>query len=81
MIWMLLACAPDPCEGDSANLTCSVATQSVDYYAELSSRYFDTMDSRVDLEEEMPYSEQVVRWEWTSHWHNASSQRKPMCAM
>ena len=64
MIWMLLACAPDPCEGDSANLTCSVATQSVDYYAELSSRYFDTMDSRVDLEEEMPYSEQVVRWEW-----------------
>lgn len=64
MLLFLLACAPDPCEGDAADITCSQPTQSAETYAELSSRYFDTMDSRVDLEEEMPYSDQVVRWEW-----------------
>ena len=34
------------------------------YYAEMSSKYFDTMDRRVELEEWPPYGETVARWEW-----------------
>ncbi len=37
---------------------------TAEYYADISSRYFDTMDYTVELDEWPPYSELVARWEW-----------------
>ena len=56
--------APDPCAHDGALADCLRPTQTAEYYAEMSSRYFDTMDSTVELEGWPPYSERVARWEW-----------------
>jgi len=56
-----LACGT--CGDDDALMECLSPTQTPDYYAEISSRYFDTMDYRVE-HEAMPYSELVARWEW-----------------
>ncbi len=56
--------APDDCAHDGALATCLTPTQSPEYYAEISSMYFDTMDYTVELDEWPPYSERVARWEW-----------------
>lgn len=68
---LLLACADTaddtaaaPCDGPGALLDCSTPHQTADYYADVSSRYFDTMDYTVALAEPMPYAEWVARWEW-----------------
>ena len=55
---------PDPCAHDGALADCLRPTKSAEYYAEMSSMYFDTMDSTVELEDWPPYSERVARWEW-----------------
>ena len=64
----LVGCEKDvdsePCEGDGALMACSEPTQTADYYAAISSSYFDTMDYRVKLEAWPPYAETVARWEW-----------------
>ncbi len=55
----------DPCAHDGALAECLSPTQTAEYYAEMSSMYFDTMDYSVDLEGVWPpYSELVARWEW-----------------
>lgn len=58
---LLLGCGT--CGGEDALMSCLEPAQTADYYAEISSRYFDTMDHRVE-HEPMPYSELVARWEW-----------------
>jgi hypothetical protein len=67
---MLLACAGsasdtavDPCTTTDALSPCLSPTETAEYYADVSSRYFDTMDYTVDAEP-MPYGELVARWEW-----------------
>jgi len=68
LLLALVGCAKDsavdPCEGDDALAACSSPTQSPEYYASISSAYFDTMDYRVALESWPPYAETVARWEW-----------------
>jgi hypothetical protein len=56
----------DPCEdaGDDTLATCLQPTQTMEYYAQQSSGYFDTMDTAADRDIEPPYSELVARWEW-----------------
>ena len=57
----------DPClnEGtDGASATCLTPKFPASYYAEQSSRYFDTLDVDADPESVPNYSELVVRWEW-----------------
>ena len=48
----LLACSSpkdaDPCGDDGALADCLEPTQTAEYYAEISSMYFDTMDYTVD---------------------------------
>jgi hypothetical protein len=64
---LLVACsapAEDPCGHDGALSTCSSPTKSAEYYASVSSMYFDTMDYSVELDGWPPYSELVARWEW-----------------
>ena len=70
MVLWLLGCTSmeepaetDPCEGPGARSTCLSPTQTPEYYAEQSSRYFDTMDYSTDVPAP-PYSELVARWEW-----------------
>ena len=55
---------PYRCNTDDAHAPCAAPTLSADEYAALSSLYFDTMDTRVELEAWPPYSERVARWEW-----------------
>ncbi len=67
MLLLALACstpAEDPCGGPGATADCLTPTQSMDYYAEMSEMYFDTMDKRIELESWPPYGETVARWEW-----------------
>jgi hypothetical protein len=71
LVAILMACigtsedtAVDPCTTVDALSTCSEASLAPDYYAQVSSLYFDTMDYTVDLEAPPPYSELVARWEW-----------------
>ncbi|MFT4977884.1 MAG: hypothetical protein ACI8S6_003791, partial [Myxococcota bacterium] len=67
---LLVGCAPpvtdaeDACGGAGAVSTCLDPVLSEAYYVDQSSAYFDTMDYSADLDVEMPYAEQVVRWEW-----------------
>lgn len=68
---LVLACkdktseeALDPCVDEGALASCLSPTQSAEYYVTQSDAYFDTMDSRVDLQQWPPYSELVARWEW-----------------
>jgi hypothetical protein len=58
--------APDPCEeaADDALAPCLQPSRSMDYYAEQSSGYFDTMDTAADRDIVPPYSPLVARWEW-----------------
>ena len=55
---------PDPCSHDGALSGCLEPTQTPEYYAAMSSMYFDTMDTSVELDGWPPYSELVARWEW-----------------
>ncbi|MEL6350046.1 MAG: hypothetical protein AAFV53_43505 [Myxococcota bacterium] len=55
---------PDPCEGPDARSMCRQPVLSPEYYIAESDGYFDTMDYTADLTREMPYAEQVARWEW-----------------
>ena len=56
--------AVDPCGHDGALAGCLAPTQTPEYYASMSSEYFDTMDYSVELDGWPPYSELVARWEW-----------------
>ncbi len=67
---ILLACTGstgdtdvDVCTTDDAPMSCLEPTQTPEYYAEVSSRYFDTMDYTIEAEA-MPYGDLVARWEW-----------------
>ncbi len=71
LVAILVACAsttndssPDPCSTEGALSTCSVPTGSPEDYADISSRYFDTMDHSVETVDPPIYSELVARWEW-----------------
>ena len=55
---------PDPCAHGGALAACLEPTQTSEYYASMSSMYFDTMDHTVELVDWPPYSELVARWEW-----------------
>ncbi len=55
--------AVDVCATADPPMSCLEPTQTAEYYADVSSRYFDTMDYTVDAEP-MPYGELVARWEW-----------------
>jgi hypothetical protein len=67
---LLTACTTDTadrmlrCGTEDALAACLGPTQTTEYYADVSSKYFDTMDYRYDVDPPMPYSEHVVRWEW-----------------
>ncbi len=69
---LLAGCTPDtdgadptdPCDHDGALATCLEPTQATEYYASMSSMYFDTMDYSVEIEDWPPYSDLVARWEW-----------------
>ena len=56
--------AVDACTSAGALSDCLAPTQSMAYYAEKSSAYFDTMDKRVEPGIWPPYGETVARWEW-----------------
>ena len=58
------ATAAPACDGEGALMDCLEPTQTMAYYAEKSSMYFDTMDRRVELDGWPPYGETVARWEW-----------------
>ncbi len=54
------SCSP----ADAATSRCLAPTQDASYYADQSSRYFDTLDSSVSPLVEPDYSSLVARWEW-----------------
>ncbi len=68
----LLGCQPEaesktaaePCESEGALSTCTPRSMTDAHYIELSSMYFDTMDTEADRSITPDYGTTVARWEW-----------------